>query len=330
VDLNARYLDALVLLVRENGRLVTKDRFLDEVWKGVPVTDEALTQCIRTLRRALGDDAARPRFIATVPKHGYRFLAQVERADATKSGLSPSIARANSRGGRIAGAATIGGGLAGAIGGMFYGIVGTTGGGSAALVMGVFVAALGVLGGSAIGVGMGLAAVLRDTERSPTLIAGAAGGGLLIGALGETLGRVGMTSLTGANVVQMTGPYEGLLLGLGVGLVAWMGLSGSARRSMVLGRAVVMGGCVGAVVALSGGALLGRSLMFLEIQFPASELEMARVGRIMGESGFSMASQLTSAVLEGAIFTLCIAAMLLRLREPGKKKGDPGRGRPSW
>ena len=44
----------------------------------MPVTDEALTQCIRTLRRKLGDDANRPRFIETVPKHGYRFIAPVE------------------------------------------------------------------------------------------------------------------------------------------------------------------------------------------------------------------------------------------------------------
>src|SRR4051794_14771438 len=77
VELNARYLDALVLLVREAGKLVSKDRFLGEVWRGVPVTDEALTQCIKTLRRQLGDDAAKPRFIETVPKHGYRFIAPV-------------------------------------------------------------------------------------------------------------------------------------------------------------------------------------------------------------------------------------------------------------
>src|SRR5687768_14214124 len=51
VELNARYLDALVLLAGEQGRLVSKDRFLGEVWRGIPVTDEALTQCIKTLRR---------------------------------------------------------------------------------------------------------------------------------------------------------------------------------------------------------------------------------------------------------------------------------------
>src|SRR5688572_21220839 len=81
VELNARYLDALGLLVGEAGKLVSKDRFHDEVWRGVPVTDEALTQCIKTLRRHLGDDAGNPRFIETVPKHGYRFIAPVELVD---------------------------------------------------------------------------------------------------------------------------------------------------------------------------------------------------------------------------------------------------------
>src|SRR3569833_3702183 len=78
VELSGRYFDALALLVREHGKLISKDRFLDEVWRGVPVTDEALTQCVRPLRRQLGDDAGRPRFIETVPKHGYRFIADVD------------------------------------------------------------------------------------------------------------------------------------------------------------------------------------------------------------------------------------------------------------
>ena len=91
--LNSRYLDALALLVREQGRLVSKDRFLDEVWRGIPVTDEALTQCIKTLRRQLGDDAALPRFIETVPKHGYRFIAPVEAVGGERTAQSVEAAR---------------------------------------------------------------------------------------------------------------------------------------------------------------------------------------------------------------------------------------------
>ena len=74
VELGSRYFDALMLLAERQGELVTKDEFMGVVWQGIPVTDEALTQCIRTLRRTLDDDASNPRFIQTVPKHGYRFI----------------------------------------------------------------------------------------------------------------------------------------------------------------------------------------------------------------------------------------------------------------
>ena len=78
LETNSRYLDALILMLEHPGQLITRERFLDEVWRGVPVTDEALSQCIANLRRTLGDDASKPRFIETVPKHGYRFVAPVE------------------------------------------------------------------------------------------------------------------------------------------------------------------------------------------------------------------------------------------------------------
>ena len=127
VELNARYLDALALLVREQGKLVSKERFHDEVWRGVPVTDEALTQCIRTLRRQLGDDAARPRFIETVPKHGYRFIAPVEQVapgpEARPAGKIPPT-RSWQLFFLLGGAGTIGGGIAGLFGGLFYGFAG--------------------------------------------------------------------------------------------------------------------------------------------------------------------------------------------------------------
>src|SRR5215211_6121834 len=77
VELNSRYFDALLLLLQHPGTLLSKERFLQEVWQGIPVTDEVLTQCIKTLRRQLGDRAAQPHLIETVPKHGYRFIATV-------------------------------------------------------------------------------------------------------------------------------------------------------------------------------------------------------------------------------------------------------------
>ncbi len=74
VPLNSKYFDVLLLLVSECGQLVEKQRIFEEIWKSVFVTDAALTQCIKDIRKQLGDDAANPRYIKTVPKHGYIFI----------------------------------------------------------------------------------------------------------------------------------------------------------------------------------------------------------------------------------------------------------------
>ena len=74
IALNSKYFDVLLLLVSRSGQLVEKARIFEEIWSGVFVTDAALTQCIKDIRRQLGDDAANPRYIKTVPKHGYIFI----------------------------------------------------------------------------------------------------------------------------------------------------------------------------------------------------------------------------------------------------------------
>jgi len=76
VPLNSKYFDVLLLLLRQNGQLIEKQQIFDAVWEGVIVTDAALTQCIKDIRRQLGDDAANPRYLKTVPKHGYIFIGQ--------------------------------------------------------------------------------------------------------------------------------------------------------------------------------------------------------------------------------------------------------------
>jgi DNA-binding winged helix-turn-helix (wHTH) protein len=78
VSLNSKYLDVLLLLVKNAGRLVEKQRIFDEVWDGVFVTDAALTQCVKDIRRQIGDDASNPRYIKTVPKHGYIFIGNAQ------------------------------------------------------------------------------------------------------------------------------------------------------------------------------------------------------------------------------------------------------------
>jgi DNA-binding winged helix-turn-helix (wHTH) protein len=69
-----RYFDLLVFLVEHRGEAVHRRDIFDHVWSDVVVSDSALSQAIRTIRRVLGDDSREPRFVRTVSRHGYRFV----------------------------------------------------------------------------------------------------------------------------------------------------------------------------------------------------------------------------------------------------------------
>ncbi|HEX7139390.1 MAG TPA: winged helix-turn-helix domain-containing protein [Vicinamibacterales bacterium] len=69
-----RYFDLLVFLIDHRHEAVHRRDIFDTVWNDVVVSDSALSQAIRTLRRTLGDDSREPRFIRTVSRHGYRFV----------------------------------------------------------------------------------------------------------------------------------------------------------------------------------------------------------------------------------------------------------------
>jgi len=77
VRLEPKAMDVLMLLAAEPGRLFSRDELFERAWPGVVVGDEALTQCIIKLRRALGDDARAAAYIETVSKRGYRLIAPV-------------------------------------------------------------------------------------------------------------------------------------------------------------------------------------------------------------------------------------------------------------
>jgi DNA-binding winged helix-turn-helix (wHTH) protein/tetratricopeptide (TPR) repeat protein len=78
VDLSPRLYDLLRLLVSRPGELIPKEELLEALWPGVFVTENSLTRAISDLRLVLGDDAAAPRFVQTVARRGYRFVAPVE------------------------------------------------------------------------------------------------------------------------------------------------------------------------------------------------------------------------------------------------------------
>jgi TolB-like protein/DNA-binding winged helix-turn-helix (wHTH) protein/Tfp pilus assembly protein PilF len=79
VPLPPKTFELLVELVRRAPGVVRRKELLDTVWAHELVNDEALTQRVMLLRRALGDDPKEPRFIASAPRWGYRLVAQVER-----------------------------------------------------------------------------------------------------------------------------------------------------------------------------------------------------------------------------------------------------------
>jgi len=65
-------------LLANRGRLVTKEELLEHGWPDSYVTDAVLKVCVREIRKALDDDATTPRFIETVHRRGYRFIAPVQ------------------------------------------------------------------------------------------------------------------------------------------------------------------------------------------------------------------------------------------------------------
>jgi eukaryotic-like serine/threonine-protein kinase len=82
VQLEPKVLRLLLYLVDHHGRLVGKQELLDALWADAFVTENALTRAVGMLRRALDDDPREPRFIQTVTRVGYRFVAEVSIAGA--------------------------------------------------------------------------------------------------------------------------------------------------------------------------------------------------------------------------------------------------------
>lgn len=82
--LGSRAIDVLLVLVRERGRIVSKDELLDRVWPGLVVEENNLQVQISALRKLLGASA-----IATIPGRGYQFVAELQTAQATGEQARP-------------------------------------------------------------------------------------------------------------------------------------------------------------------------------------------------------------------------------------------------
>lgn len=349
IDLNARYLDALVLLVRRSGHLVEKEEFFDGVWSDVVVSDSALTQCIKEIRRTLGDDASNPRYIKTVPGHGYRFIGEVEPmsrggvapADASPQTTDPGASLSGAAGSLDAadeqmwrdrfnevGAGTLGGGIAGLLGGLFYGYglaSPETGAGllSTLIVLISLNVLVGLTGGFGVSVGLaGAGVAARSVPKMRVLcrIIGAALGGLIVGTSGKLLGLDAFNLLFGRAPAGITGGPEGAVLGVALALGAYVGHrigshrlgdgSGSAVHWPATVGAGVSGALAGALIPLAGGHLMGGSLALLADSFDGSRLQLDRLGLLFGESDLGPVTEVVLGSVEGLLFCSCIVGAL--------------------
>ena len=110
VEMQQRVLEVLLAIIRRRGELIGKEQLIDEVWRGEVVGDASLARCLYEARRALGDDARRPKYLLTVHGRGYRLadgvcvevaegieaipaMAAVEPAESGSTSLFPSPLR---------------------------------------------------------------------------------------------------------------------------------------------------------------------------------------------------------------------------------------------
>jgi len=91
VTLAPKVLDTLVFLVQNRGRILEKRELVDALWPESFVEESNLSQNIFLLRKLLGDDRGDSAFIQTIPRRGYRFVAEVKEAEA----VTPTLAVPN-------------------------------------------------------------------------------------------------------------------------------------------------------------------------------------------------------------------------------------------
>lgn len=88
IALRKQALDMLLLLVRHQGELLDKDLLMREIWGGTVVTENSITQCLKDIRQAIGDEDLT--LIRTVPRRGYIFQMPVSTEDANDQNAEPA------------------------------------------------------------------------------------------------------------------------------------------------------------------------------------------------------------------------------------------------
>src|SRR5947209_8687261 len=84
IKINAQPFQVLCMLLNRPGELLTRDEIARELWPDGTFVDydHGVNSAINRIREALGDSASNPRFVETLARRGYRFVAPVDRIDA--------------------------------------------------------------------------------------------------------------------------------------------------------------------------------------------------------------------------------------------------------
>ena len=90
IALTPKTYDTLLVLVENNGRMLSKDELMKILWPDSFVEESNLTQQVSMIRKALGESASNPRYIVTVPGRGYRFNAEVQKTDQNEERAAPN------------------------------------------------------------------------------------------------------------------------------------------------------------------------------------------------------------------------------------------------
>jgi DNA-binding winged helix-turn-helix (wHTH) protein/TolB-like protein/Flp pilus assembly protein TadD len=96
VRIEKRVMSVLMELAIAKGQVVTKEALINVVWNGAAVSDHSVANAISDLRRALGDDRRNPQYIETIPKRGYRLIADISDAPGCPprgKGPNPNVKR---------------------------------------------------------------------------------------------------------------------------------------------------------------------------------------------------------------------------------------------
>jgi TolB-like protein len=88
IRLQRQPFEILAMIIERPGELVTREELVRRLWPQGTFVDfeHSLNAAVRRLRVALGDDTENPRFVETLPRRGYRFIARCESTDADRSG----------------------------------------------------------------------------------------------------------------------------------------------------------------------------------------------------------------------------------------------------